>query len=310
MKVLLAGAGGAIGLPLTRRLVEAGHEVAALTRSDRSHARLTALGARPVTADVLDQRALGAALDGLKADAVVHQLTQLRKPPLFHRSMRATDRLRELGTRNLVHAAGRLGATRFVTQSMLFGYGYDDARGTVYTEQDRFAPPGHGAFQPHLTAMGVNEELVLANPELEGIALRYGLIYGVGAGDDQMVTAVRKRQMPTLRNAGPLSWVYLDDAVSATVAALEHGAAGQAYNVVDDEPVSWTGMMTALAAALGARPPRSLPAWALAPATYARVVMRGGICASNARARGELGWTPEAPTYREGVAKLADAHRR
>src|SRR5690242_19497722 len=133
VKVLLAGAGGAIGLPLTRRLQEAGHEVIALTRSDRSHGRLRELGARPVAADVLDWESLGRYLDGMKADAVISQLTQLRKPPLFHRSMAGTDQLRELGTRNLIRAAGQIGAGRFVTQSMLFGYGYDDATGKIYT---------------------------------------------------------------------------------------------------------------------------------------------------------------------------------
>ncbi|HEU5043511.1 MAG TPA: NAD(P)-dependent oxidoreductase [Nocardioidaceae bacterium] len=305
MKVLLAGAGGAIGLPLTRMLIDGGHEVVGLTRSDRSHDRLRALGARPVAADVLDWESLGPALDGIGADAVVHQLTQLRKPPLFHRSMRGTDRLRDLGTRNLVRAAGLVGARRFVTQSMLFGYGYDDATGKVYTEDDPFAPRGRGRFEEHLAAMRTNERLVLDNSDLEGVALRYGLFYGVGAADDQMVAAIRKRQMPALRNAGPLSWVYLDDAVTATVAAVERGKPGEAYNVVDDEPVSWTALMTELARDLGARPPFALPSWALAATPYIRTVVRGGVCASNAKARRELAWVPEVASYREGVARIA-----
>ncbi|HET7357570.1 MAG TPA: NAD(P)-dependent oxidoreductase [Nocardioidaceae bacterium] len=309
MKVLLAGAGGAIGLPLTHQLLEHGHDVTALTRSDRSHDRLRALGVRPVAADVLDWDSLGPALDGVKADAVVHQLTELRKPPVFHRGMRGTDRLRDLGTRNLVRAAGLVGASRFVTQSMLFGYGYDDAGGKVYTEQDPFAPPGRGRFEEHLAAMRTNERLVLGNPELDGIALRYGLFYGVGAADDQMVAAIRKRQLPVLREAGPLSWVYLDDAVSATVAALERGRSGEAFNVVDDEPVSWTVLMTELARALDTRPPLALPGWALAATPYIRTVMRGGVCASNAKARRELGWAPQVPSYRDGVARIAKHHR-
>src|SRR5689334_20921694 len=102
MKVLLAGAGGAVGLPLTRQLAARGHDVIALTRSERSHEQLRALGAWPVAADVLAFDSLRDALDEVKADAVVHQLTHLRKPPLFHRNMRATDQLRDLGTRNLV----------------------------------------------------------------------------------------------------------------------------------------------------------------------------------------------------------------
>ena len=309
MKVLLAGAGGAIGLPLTHQLLEHGHDVIALTRSDRSHDRLRALGARPVAADVLDWDSLGPALDGVKADAVMHQLTELRKPPVFHRGMRGTDRLRDLGTRNLVRAAGLVGAGRFVTQSMLFGYGYDDAGGKVYTEQDPFAPPGRGRYEEHLAAMRTNERLVLGTPELDGIALRYGLIYGVGAGDDQMVQLIRKRQVPVLREAGPLSWVYLDDAVTATLSALERGGSGEAYNVVDDEPVSWTAFMTELARTLDVSPPRAFPSWVLAAAPYARTVMRGGVCSSNAKARRELDWAPQTPSYREGLARIAEHHR-
>jgi nucleoside-diphosphate-sugar epimerase len=156
--------------------------------------------------------------------------------------------------------------------------------------------------------MRTNEQLVLGDSLLEGIALRYGLFYGVGAGDDQLVRSVRKRQMPTLRKSGPLSWIYIDDAVSATVAALERGLGGEAYNVVDDEPVSWTAMVTELARAVGARPPRAFPEWVLGAAPYAQTVMRGGICASNAKARSELGWAPQTPTYREGMAKIAAHH--
>jgi nucleoside-diphosphate-sugar epimerase len=309
MRVLLAGGGGAIGVPLTRLLLEAGHDVVALTRSDRSHDRLRALGAEPITADVLDQESLRSALRGVRADAVVHQLTALRKPPVSHRDMRQTDRLRTDGTRNLVRAAEQVGAVRFLTQSMLFGYGYGDSGGRVRTEDDAFAPPGRGRFEEHLAAMRVNEDLVLRSAAFDGIALRYGLFYGVGAGDQDLVDGLRRRRLPVLRGAGPLSWIYLDDAATATVAALVSGEGGEAYNVVDDEPVSWTTLMTELAGALGAPRPRALPRWALAALPYARAVLQGGVCAANLKARTKLHWSPAVPTYRDGIGRIAAAHR-
>jgi nucleoside-diphosphate-sugar epimerase len=203
--------------------------------------------------------------------------------------------------------AAKLGASRFVTQSMLFGYGYGRAPDRVLTETDPFAPTGEGKFEQHLAAMRINESVVLGSDQFDGIALRYGLFYGVGAGDSELVKALRRRAMPVARSARPLSWIYIDDAVTATVAALEHGRGGQAYNVVDDEPATWTQMMTELAKQIGAKPPVALPGWALAAMPYAREVMRGGVRASNARAKAELGWSPAFPTFRDGVAQIAAA---
>lgn len=267
------------------------------------------MGVECVSADVLDAAALSRALKGKTFDACISELTSLKKPPMFHRNMRVTNELRTKGTRNLILATMDAGAKRFLTQSMLFGYGYGDSEGKVYTEADRFAPKGQGKFEAHLAAMRINEKEVLGNRNLEGIALRYGLFYGVGAGDDQMVQALRKRQMPVLKNAGPLSWIYIDDAAAATVAALERGSAQQAYNIVDDEPVSWTAMMRALAVELDVKPPRALPAWMLAMAPYVKTMMQGGMRASNAWARRELQWTPEVPTYKHGVSIIAAKHR-
>jgi nucleoside-diphosphate-sugar epimerase len=308
VKVVLAGASGAIGLPLTHELIQAGHQVVAVTRSQQSHSRLRALGAQPIAVDVLDAEQVLARLGSIEADAVISELTDLRKPPATHRSMRGTNRLRIAGTANLVRLAERIGARRFVTQSMLFGYGYGDAGGKVYTEDDPFGPPGIGRFEDHLAAMRANEKAVLTSSAFEGVALRYGLFYGVGAGDDIMVTMLRKRRLPVLKHAGPLSWIYLDDAVGATVRALEAAPPGTAYNVVDDEPVSWTRLMTELAAAIGAPPPRTVPSWLVAATPLVRTLMRGGMIASNDRARTELEWRPTVPSYRQGVGRIARQH--
>src|ERR671939_1801402 len=116
MKVLLAGASGALGVPLTRVLLAAGHEVIGLSRTPGKRDRLRALGAEPLIADVMDRRALLAAVEGLKADAVVHVLTALKKAPIRHRDMAATNALREEGTANLLTGARLVGACRFIVE--------------------------------------------------------------------------------------------------------------------------------------------------------------------------------------------------
>jgi len=309
MKVLIAGASGAIGMPLVRRLRASSHEVVALHRDPEAHHRLAAAGTTPVRADVLDQCALLRALDGDRVDAVISQLTSLKKVPMRHRDMAMTDRLRDEGTRNLRAAAEQAGALRFLTQSFVFGYGYGNWHRRVLTESDRFAPPGKGRFEAHLAAMRANEEQALRAETMAGIALRYGLLYGPGPAGDALVEALRRRRLPAVRHPDVEPWLYIDDAVSATLAALEHGEGGTAYNIVDDEPVSMSRLAIALADAIGLPKPPTVPAWMLAAAPYAKAVALGGLRISNAKAKRELSWMPDVPTYQEGVRRMADHYR-
>jgi nucleoside-diphosphate-sugar epimerase len=220
--------------------------------------------------------------------------------------MAATNTLRTRGTANLLEVARRIGAHRFVTQSMMFGYGYDDQGPRLRRESEPFAPEGQGPWEPHLAAMRENERMVLTDPSVEGVALRYALYYGAGASQ-LMVDGVTDRKLPVLRSASPLSWIHVDDAASATVAALERGRAGQAYNIADDEPVSWTDFIGYLARALGAPDPRSLPSWLLKMfAPYAHAVLQGGVCLANDKAKQQLHWHAATPTYRLGLDRLAD----
>src|SRR5215210_3428892 len=138
MKVLLAGATGTLGVPLVRALIAGGHEVIGLSRTPGKRDKLRALGAEPLIADVMDQPALLNAVEGLKADVVIHQATTLKKIPVRHRDMAATNALRQKGTTNMLAAARLVGAHRFVTQSFLMGYGYGDWGNEVLTEDDLF----------------------------------------------------------------------------------------------------------------------------------------------------------------------------
>jgi nucleoside-diphosphate-sugar epimerase len=308
MKVLLAGATGTLGIPLVRAFVAGGHEVIGLSRTPGKGDKLRALGAKPVIADVMNPKELLNAVDGLEADAVVHQATALKKIPMRHRDMTATNALREMGTTNMLAAARVVGARRFLTQSFLTGYGYGDWGDKVLTEGDPFAPTGRAGFEQHLAALRSTERQAFTADGIEGIALRYGSLYGPGGATEPMIEMLRRRRLPAPRGGGGItSLIYIDDAATATVAALELGRSGEAYNVVDDEPVSWGRFFAVLAKAFGAPPPREVPRWIFRLMPYAGAVMLGTYRLSNAKAGRELGWTPTARTYREGIQRLWEA---
>ncbi|MFF5209101.1 NAD-dependent epimerase/dehydratase family protein [Streptosporangium sp. NPDC000396] len=305
MNVLLAGATGTLGTVLIRHLLAAGHAVHGMTRSDKGVRRLAEAGAVPVVADVMDREALLTALDGLRVDAVVHQATAISGLPLFHRALYATDALRDRGTAHLIEAAGMVGARRFVTQSFFLGYGYRDHGEEPVTEDRPFAEPGQGAFDPHMRSMRANEEQVFGTPGIDGISLRYGMFYGPEATTRKLMDMTRKRILPVPNPAGTISLIHIEDAASATVAALERGTPGRPYNIADAHPVRFDKYVKALAAAAGGPVPPSMPGWLLRATPYMFALMVGTrIRLSTERAKRELGWAPVYPSYHEGLANV------
>jgi nucleoside-diphosphate-sugar epimerase len=301
MRVLLAGASGAVGTPLTRQLIAAGHQVVGITRSRTNAERLHTEGAQAVLADVMDRAGLLDAVRDVRADAVMHQLTALGTTK-FRDAMLGTNALRTTGTEHLLAAARAVGAHRFVTQSIVFGYGYRDHGSRVLTEDDPLADPAADSLGPVLAAIRSTEEQVFSADEMAGIALRYGLFYGQDSFTKMITNLVRKRRLPVPSSGGGFAaFVYLEDAAAATVAALEKGRAGQAYNIVDDQPVRWADYLDRLAAELGARRPWRVPTWMLRPIPYLHTLLTTSMRVSNAKARRELGWAPAVPTYREGI---------
>ncbi|WP_246258278.1 NAD-dependent epimerase/dehydratase family protein [Amycolatopsis anabasis] len=301
----MAGATGTLGSALLPRLVEAGHSVVALTRSAGGARRVADAGAEAVLADVLDEPGLLTALRGHRADAVIHQATALTRTPVAHRHLHATDELRDTGTAHLLRAAEQVGATRFVTQSFFLGYGYRDHGDGWVTEDQPFGELAGDEFDVHLRSMRSNEDQVFSADGIEGIALRYGLFYGPEPGTRKLMDQARKRMLPVPRPSGVTSPVHIEDAAAATVAALERGRGGQAYNVVDDHPLGFDEYVTALAAAAGAPAPRRVPAWLLRTTPYLHALMVGTrIRLSNAKAKRELGWAPRFPSCHEGLAAV------
>lgn len=303
MNVLLAGATGAIGVPLTRQLLAAGHRVTGITRTPANGEKLRALGAEPLVADAMDRDALLRAVDGIEADAVVHQLTALKDASPRLRADDPTNALRTRGTADLLDAARLVGARRFVTQSLIFGYGYGDHGANALTEDVPFGRPQGIYTDPLIASLQSAEQQTFEAEGMEGIALRYGIFYGPSTFSDLFVGLMRRRRFAIPRGGGgSLSWIHVEDAAAATVAALERGRPGRAYNVVDDEPVNWRDFTWALAEAYRTPRPLELPRWALRlVAPYLAFMMTSTLRVSNARAKHELGWTPSVPNYGDGI---------
>jgi nucleoside-diphosphate-sugar epimerase len=309
MRVLLAGASGAVGTPLTRQLIAAGHQVVGITRSQANAERLRTAGAEAVVADVMDRENLLTAVRDVRADAVMHELTALGTTKI-RKAIQGTNALRTTGTAHLLAAARAVGAHRFLTQSIVFGYGYRDHGPRLITEDDPFGEPASGQIGTVIAAIRSTEEQVLSADETEGIALRYGAFYGQDSFTRMIINLVRKSRLPVPSSGGGFAnFIYLEDAADATVAALEKGRAGQAYNIVDDEPARWADYLDALAAEVGARRPWRVPTWVLRPIPYLHAIMTTSMRVSNAKAKRELGWSPVVSTYRDGIPLVARASR-
>jgi 2-alkyl-3-oxoalkanoate reductase len=302
MRVFVAGGTGALGRRLVPRLVARGHEVTATTRSASKARELRALGAHPVVVDGLDGVAVGRAVAEAQPAAVVHQMTALAGAAdlrHFDRWFATTNELRTTGTRHLLAAARASGVEKVVAQSYI-GWNASRTGGPVKTEDDPLDPEPAKAQRESMAAIRYLERAV-TGASLTGIALRYGNFYGPGASES-MVELVSARRMPIIgAGTGVWSFVHLDDAAAATVAAVGRGEAG-VYNIVDDDPAPVAQWLPHLAEVVGAKPPMRLPAWLARPVAGEVVVrwMTEGRGASNEKARRALGWRPAWAGWREG----------
>jgi nucleoside-diphosphate-sugar epimerase len=313
MKIFVAGATGAIGRQLVPMLVARGHEVVGTARSQDGQDWMRSVGAEPVALDVLDRKAVLEVIGRVRPEVVVHQATALSvmsgNPKKMGEEFAETNRLRTEGTDNLLAAARAAGARRFVAQSFT-SFPFAREGGPVKDERDPLDPHPPEGLRGILDAIRYVEETVTHDPALEGVVLRYGGFYGPGTSLDEggaHIEAVRHRKFPVVGNgAGIWSFVHIEDAASATVAAIEGGAPG-IYNVVDDEPAPVKEWLPELAATVGAPPPRHVPRWLgkLAAGDTAVVMMTESRGASNAKAKRELGWQPRYATWRQGFKTLA-----
>jgi len=296
MKVFLTGGTGAIGPATVRGLLEKGHQIRAVARTDDKAARLRAQGAEPVAVDLFDGDALKAAVDG--CEAVLHLATNV--PPLRRMSSKngwAThNRLRTNATELLVDAALATGASTFVKESVTFVY---PDGGDAWI--DETTPPDESVemLRPTLEGERIVDRFTAGGGR--GIVLRFGLFYGPTArGTDEALRLARWRMaMVGGKPDAYLTSVHAVDVAGAAVAALD--APAGIYNAVEDEPVTRRDYLGAFSAAFGIRKLRPMPTWLvrLASGSAAAAVIRSWRV-SNKKLRDATGWTPRYPSVREG----------
>lgn len=306
MRVLVAGGTGVVGRQLTPLLASVGHDVVVLTRPGSSPAAVEELGGRAVIGDLLDATHVAKAVRTVEPEAVVHMATAIPRqidPRRLARDFAVTDRLRTVGTRNLLAAASDVGVRRIVAQGL--AYAYDPEGRSPASEDDRLwaAPPKQ--FAPVLAALQDQERRVL---DVGGVVLRFGHLYGPGsiyAADGSFTAQVRAGKVPLVGGGTSVfSFVHAHDAATAVVAALDKQVSGP-LNVVDDDPAPMSEWLPLFASLLHARKPKT------APAAMARLAVGGwGVAfmtrlrsADNGRTKLALDWKPRYGSWRDGFAE-------
>jgi nucleoside-diphosphate-sugar epimerase len=308
MRIFIAGATGQLGRRLVPLLVEAGHDVYGTTRDDAGLTALKEQRATGVVMDGLDRDSVRAAVAEAKPDVIVHQLTALSAVTgnlkKFDQEFAVTNRLRIEATDHLLAAAHEVGARRFIAQSYTT-WPNERRGGWIKTEDDPLVDdPGKEARQS-LRAIRHVEQAVTAAPGIEGLVLRYGNFYGPGnalSRTGTMAELVRRRRFPVVGGGtGVWSFIHIDDATTATAAAVDHGAPG-IYNIVDDEPAPVSEWLPYLAEQFSAKAPMRLPTWLAKPLVgeLGVAMMTSVRGSSNAKAKRELGWAPRYASWRDG----------
>jgi 2-alkyl-3-oxoalkanoate reductase len=307
VRVFVAGASGVIGRRLVPKLVAGGHEVTGTTSRPEGVDAIRSPGAEAAVCDCLDPVAVEEAVIAANPEVIVSQLTRLpEKYNLRRIDYEPTNRVRVEGGRNLISAGRKVGANRFISQSIAFLYAPEgdrvkDEEAPVYLD-----PPGR--FKSGMEATLTSEREALEAEGMDGLVLRYGQFYGPDTYFDRggsIAKQVERRQFPVIgKGTGVFSLIHIDDAADATVAAVERGAPGL-YNVVDDDPAALRDWLPVYAEALGAKPPLRVPFFIarIFGGPLVGMFAEGLRGASNTKAKHELGWQPAHPSWRQGFAE-------
>lgn len=296
MRVFIAGATGAIGRPLIRRLVADRHTVFGMVRSPDGGAALSDAGAEAVVADALDSASVEDAVMRVRPDVIINELTSLPRhytPTEMKAAAERDARVRLEGNKNLLAGAQAAGVRRLMVQSAAFWYAPGDG---LADETQPFAFDASPAVAAGSRRYAELEASVLSRSDIEGVALRYGFFYGPGTWfvpEGDIGDQARQQQVPIIgEGEGVSSWVHIEDAAAATVSALD--CPSGAYNLVDDDPIEQCVWLPAFARFCGAPPPPHVTEeqaiQAAGPdAVYYATRLRG---ASNSKAKQELRFKP------------------
>ena len=293
MKVFIAGASGVLGRRLTRQLVARGHSVTGLVRSSNAENTVRAAGGEPRQADLFDADSLAHAADG--CDSVIHAATAIpAKRKTIPADWAMNDRIRRKGTRCLTEAAAKIGAKTYLQQSIVWV-----ARPKNESAFDEDSPTVPDPIvQSAIDAEAIARDAGSAEGFVTAV-LRGGFFYDSDSARTHMLgDALRKRAMPVI-GRGDAVWamIHTDDAASAFVTVAEHPRNG-VWHVVE-----------AFASRLAAQPPRRVPEWLAKwlAGEQAVAYLTKSTRTTNARFRGDFGWSPRYPTYREGLDQVVAA---
>jgi 2-alkyl-3-oxoalkanoate reductase len=295
MKIFIAGATGAVGLPLVRVLCALGHQVTGMTRTGPGVDRLREVGASASSTDAFDSQAVHQAIEAASPDIVIDQLTWLPANPAdIIKSLPNDTRLHREGGANLLAAAQALGVKRFIMQSR--GFYLDAPAGQLADETAKGRYDAPGAVGESTRTIGAYEDRALASPTLDAVVLRYGFFYGPGTWyrpGGAIADQVKNRGAAIIGEGNAVwSFVHIDDAVAATVASLT--SAPGVYNIVDDHPLPVATWLPAFARWVDApEPARITVEEALRSAGEEAVYYHSSLTgASNLRAKDKLGFRP------------------
>jgi nucleoside-diphosphate-sugar epimerase len=305
MRVFLAGATGAIGRQLLPLLVQAGHEVTAMTRSPTRAGWISSEHAQAVVCDIFDRERLRQALMEARPEVLIHQLTSIPKrihPRRVVEELAATNRLRTEGTLVLMEAARAIKVRRVIAQSVSFFYNPNGGSAASESEGLFRLIPGASEL---VDTIHVHEHAVLGSPRIEGVVLRYGSFYGPGtsfAGDGSFANDVRWRRVPIVgEGKGRFSFIHVRDAAAVTAMFVGAGEPG-IYNVVDNDPAAVADWLPYYAGLLTAKRPFRVPELMgrMRAGAYGAYMMTGQRGASNQKIKDAVGWKPAYASWREG----------
>lgn len=296
MKILVAGATGAVGQPLLDLLIEDGHEVYGITQSKEKALYMAAKGVKPWILNVLDRELVFSSLSQIKPEVVIDMLTHLPQeytPEAMRNAAEMDAKIRLIGGAYLQSAAEANGCKRYIAQSSCFMY----TPGTgLADENTSFISDSKNPVVLTASRYVEIESRVLQSSKIEGVALRFGFFYGPGTWfqpQGNVAEQVRKRQFPVIgKGEGVWNFVHIENAAQAIVSSI-YSSPG-AYNIVNDHPSPMKEWLPAFARFIGAAAPMHISEndglqQKGAEATYYATNLRG---ASNLKARQELHFQP------------------
>jgi len=292
VKIFLTGATGVMGTSAARAMVEAGHDVSGLARSDEKSEALTRLGVRPVQASLFDIEQLTRAFEGHHVVCNLATHVPVGLGGMRPRAWRVNDRIRTEGSRVVAEAAAAAGVRRLIQESV--SYLYADGGDQWIDEQS--AVTVTRATEP--AAVAETNALSFKAACRDTVVLRFGSIMG-----DEPLTRwrfARARSGQPVGLGDPNGWAHVlhaDDVGTAVVAALT--APGGTYNVGAD-PVLRSELNGGFSRAAGQEHAAYLPKMVVRLAGERLEPLARSHRISSRAFSDYSGWRPLHPRFAEG----------